>query len=446
MQNPRIQVIDFMKSSFKQTVHLFHLKSIIDNVEQHRNISAALDLGPFIAQYPLVPDFQRILSWLYANLSPHRIRNPRTGSAYAAELVNVSLNCLIEVRAHAGRKLYAHITRDLESNWPNIWHCISFVHTQLVENASLEASSRCHAGYPSLGVLILFSSDDHLRQLAGRTPGVIAMLMRLSGLEITSDSQPSDSTHDAVTGLNAYLPLMGQQLSPRWTEEVLAPAGGSAEHVARLVLKRLSFHVSWSSTDDIRLTHLSNKIVHITHLSNYKPIRDAFIAQGSIRLLVNAMESLLQHPLNTESLKYMTYCIAMACNCLRGHIFAIDGIAGIIEAFGANILPTLLRCANMLTTDDDAYFSLLCKDFPKFIIYPSVLRAAKRSLKKFNQTSITWLNSQTARLKRIWEAFLYFEMSMDEIDIVKEAGAGVGMEICGNKMACFIHKQIVTIH
>jgi len=442
MQSPRIQVI-VCAISFNMLLTCSNPKRFIDDAECHRDTTAAMKLVPFIEQDPPVPDLQRILSWLYANLRPHKISGLQTVGSPEMALVIDSLRCLVAIKVHVENGLYAHIVRDLEKNWPNIWKCMDVIHAQTVEDTHSELSIRLLAGRSNLNVLVLFASHDHLRQIAGTTPGVVAMLMRLSYLEVTTSSHTSNHTYGAVGVLNFYLRIIGHQSPPRWEEEVIVPMG-CVKSVARIALAQLSFHISLASRDVFRLAHMVNKINHITHLSNHKPIRNALIAQRSIRVLVDALESLLNHPMDDESMEYMSRCISNACNCLRGHIFAIDGITGIIEAFEANVLPVLLGCADMLETDDCAYFSLLCEDLPKYIIYPSVFRAANKSLKKFDSTTVDSYEFQSPRLQRVWAAYSRFKFSMDEIEMIKEVGVGHGIEVCANQTACLIFQSSVS--
>jgi hypothetical protein len=129
----------------------------------------------------------------------------------------------------------------------------------------------------------------------------------------------SNHTYGAVGVLNYYLRIMGHQSPPRWEKEVIAPMG-CVKSVARIALAELSFRISFASRDMFRLAHMADKINHITHLSNHKPIQNALIAQHSIWILVDALESLLNHPIDAESMEYMSRYISNACNCLRGHI------------------------------------------------------------------------------------------------------------------------------
>jgi hypothetical protein len=117
--------------------------------------------------------------------------------------------------------------------------------------------------------------------------------------------------------LNYYPRIMGHQSPPRWEEEVIALMG-CVKSMARIALAELSFHISFASRNVFRLTHMADKI-------NHKPIQNALIAQCSIWILVDALESLLNHPIDAESREYMSCCISNACNCLRGQTFAIDG-------------------------------------------------------------------------------------------------------------------------
>ena len=442
-QNPQIQVIALVTPLDKQLTSL-HSKRYIDDAESNRDILAAADLAPFIEQYPPAPDLQRLLSWLYANLIPQKITDSPAVGSPGMTLVIVSLRLLLSLKTHIGRALFVNIARDLEKHWPSMWKCMSLLHESAVEDTRLEVSSRLLAGHANLNVLMLFESHDHLRQIVGTTPGVVAMLMRLSHLEVMTSSHTSDNTYDAVGALSPYLYIMHQQSPARWDAEVIAPLG-CVESVARIALAHLSFHVSLASQDTIRLCHIGNKINHITHLSNYKPIRNALIAQNSIRILVHAMQSLSNLPMDAESMQYATNCISSACNCLRGHMFANDGITGIIEAIEANLPPVLLECAKMLVTDDYAYFSLLCEDLPKFIIYPSVLRATKKCLKDYDSEKILdSYESQSGRLKRVSEAYSRFEQCMDEIIIMKEAGTGECTEVCANKAASHVSHSRVS--
>jgi hypothetical protein len=119
-------------------------------------------------------------------------------------------------------------------------------------------------------------------------------------------------------------------------------------------------------------------------------------------------------------------------------MFANYGLTGITEAFDSGILPVLLRCADLLIGDDAQYFNLLCEDLPKYIIYPSVLRMAEKSLTGFVVESAS--QAQSATSERAREAFFRFQISMDEIIAIKDIGVGHGKEVCANKMVCLVHR------
>jgi hypothetical protein len=261
---------------------------------------------------------------------------------------------------------------------------------------------------------------------------VVATLMRKLNMATTNDLHSAGDTDDIVDGLLDSLPIVGRQPLPKWDEEVIAPMGGNVADVARAALKNLNFHVSHPKRNIHRLARIAKGIMLITHLSNNKPVRDAFIVQHSIRALVDAMGSLSPLPTNNQSRQYATLCISNGCNCVRGHMFANYGLTGITEAFDSGILPVLLRCADLLIGDDAQYFNLLCEDLPKYIIYPSVLRTAEKSLTGFVVESAS--QAQSATSKRAREAFFRFQISMDEIIAIKDIGVGHGKEVCANKM------------
>jgi hypothetical protein len=268
---------------------------------------------------------------------------------------------------------------------------------------------------------------------------IVATLMRKLNMATTNGLHSAGDTDDIVDGLLDSLPIMGQQPLLKWDEEVIAPMGGNVANVARAALKNLKFHVSHPKRNIQRLGRIAKGIILITHLSNNKSVRDAFIVQHSIRALVDAMGSLSPLPTNNQSRQYATLCISNGCNCVRGHMFANCGLTGITEAFDSGILPVLLRCADLLIGPDDAqYFNLLCEDLPKYIIYPSVLRMAGKSLTGFIVESAS--QAQSATSKRAREAFFRFQISMDEIIAIKGIGVGHGKEVCANKMVRLVHR------
>ena len=196
-----------------------------------------------------------------------------------------------------------------------------------------------------------------------------------------------------TTCLVDTLPTMVGELSPKWDEEVIIPMGGDVQNVARAALRNLHSNVLHHTRDIVRVCHMTHAITLINYLSTHKPIRDAFVAQHSIQALVKAMGSLSPPPTHGNSLEITTLCITSGCLCVRHHIFANDGLSGIAEAFSSDILPVLMRCADLLDHDEKHYFTLLRNDLPKFIIYPSVLRTVKKSL----ETSMRSLYINTRR-------------------------------------------------
>jgi hypothetical protein len=264
--------------------------------------------------------------------------------------------------------------------------------------------------------------------------GSVVELMRKFNLATTNEPYNAVDTGVIVGGLLESLPIMVQQLSPKWDEEVITPMG-DIQNVARAALKNLHFNFSHRKRDIYRLCRIAQAVNLITYLSTHEPIRDAFVAQHSIQALVKAMGSLSPLPAYRESLESTTLCISSICICVRHHIFANGSLTGIMEAFSSGILPALMQCADLLNIDDEKYLLLLCNDLPKFIIYPSVLRTAKKSLEVFDEKSLLKSSRvQSLTSKKVWEAYTRFKESMEGIMLVRDAGIANGQETCANNI------------
>lgn len=210
---------------------------------------------------------------------------------------------------------------------------------------------------------------------------------------------------------------------------------GDIQNVVRAALKNLHFYFSHRKRDIYRLCCIAQAVNLIIYLSTHRSICDVFVAHHSIRALVKAMRSLSPLPAYRESLESTTLCISSICICVHRHMFPNGSLTGIIEAFSSGILPVLMECADLLNIDDEKYFLLLCNDLPKFIIYPSVLRTAKKSLEAFDQKSS---RTQSLTSRKAWEAYTRFKESMEGIMLIMDAGLSTSQEMCANNIVSLI--------
>jgi hypothetical protein len=89
-----------------------------------------------------------------------------------------------------------------------------------------------------------------------------------------------------------------------------------------------------------------------------------------------------------------------------------------------------LRCADLLVIEDEQYKTLLCDYLHRFIIYPSVLRVAERSLEGFDMPKLQIAPSATSKIAQT--AYKQFIVSIAKLTVIKECGAGHGQEVCSN--------------
>jgi hypothetical protein len=89
-----------------------------------------------------------------------------------------------------------------------------------------------------------------------------------------------------------------------------------------------------------------------------------------------------------------------------------------------------LRCADLLVVKDEQYTALLCDYLHRFIIYPSVLRVAEKSLDGFVMPKLQIAPSATSKIAQT--AYRQFIVSIAKLTAVKECGAGRGQEVCSN--------------
>ena len=259
---------------------------------------------------------------------------------------------------------------------------------------------------------------------------IVATLMEQFNATTMDGPHTPGETDEIISGLLKTLPIMGQQPLPKWYEAVIAPMGGDVTSVAQAALKHLRFHVSHPKRDIFRIFRITQSLNLVAHLSNHKPILDALIAQRSLRTIIHALDTLAPLPSHSRSPEYATLCISSGCNCISQHFMVNDGLGRIIEAFASGVLPVLLRCADLLVSEDEQYTTLLCDYLHRFIIYPSVLRVAEKSLDGFVMPAPPITPSATAKMAQT--AYTQFIVSMAKVAAVKECGAGRGQEVCSN--------------
>ena len=266
----------------------------------------------------------------------------------------------------------------------------------------------------------------------------IAELSREFNLATKDEPHNGTDIGFIMTQLLESSPIMVNQPSPKWNKQVIAPMGGDVENVAKAALKNLHSIISHPNLNGIRrLSRIAQAINLITIFSTHGSIRDAFLEQHSIKALVKAMDSLSPLPIHPLAHECASICISGACICLSNHIFAHEGLRGIIEAFSSGILPVLMGCADLLNTDEEHYFMLLRHELPRFIIYPSVLRRVQGSLETIE---VPLQAGQSPASKKAWEAFKELTLSVGGIKQVKDTGVDHGIEGCANStVSLFIY-------
>ncbi|KIM86963.1 hypothetical protein PILCRDRAFT_815406 [Piloderma croceum F 1598] len=258
----------------------------------------------------------------------------------------------------------------------------------------------------------------------------IAELLREFNLATKDEPYNGTDIGFIMTQLIDSLTIMVKQPSPEWNEQVIAPMGGDVEKVARAALKNLQSITSHPNLNGVqRLGRIAQAINLITIFSTHESIRDALLEQRSIKALFKAMDSLSPLPVHPLAHECASICISCACLCLSNHIFAHEGLRGIIEAFSSGILPVLMGCANLLNTEEEHYFMLLCHELPRFIIYPSVLWRVQESLETIE---VPLQAGQSPASKKAWEAFEQLTLSAGGIKQVKDTGVDHGLEGCAN--------------
>lgn len=372
----------------------------MQRLERDHDAEAAIELIPFIKQHPASPDLHRILASIYAQLGSPFIKS---GNPPAMPLAAMLLACVVAVHVHVDERYFASMIPPLINSWPDIWRNVLRQHEAVVEDVYTDESIRHLAAQSNLNVLLLFSLwHDALRQAAGTTRGVVAMLIRLSQLELETGSHHPEETDDPISALIELIPIMGQCQPPRWDEEVINPISGGAQTVARIALAHLRYHIALSPRDSFRIGHITAKITYIRHLSNNERIRRAMVSQHSIQTLVGAMASLPSRSEDALSLERSTSSVSEACRCLLGHIFSYADISGVMEALEANIFPVLMGCGSWLVANDRYYLALLQEDLPKFVIYPSIRRAMKKSLRRFDEECLQPTPSSSSLRTTVW--------------------------------------------
>jgi hypothetical protein len=274
---------------------------------------------------------------------------------------------------------------------------------------------------------------------------IVATLMGQLNAVTVDGPHTAGETDEIISGLLKTLPIMGQQPFPKWDEAVIAPMGGNVKGVAQAALKDLCFHVSHPKRDIFRIIRITRSLDLVSHLSNHKPILEAFIAQGSLRTLVHALDTLAPLPSHSQSPEYATLCISSGCKCIFQHFMANDDLGSIIEAFACGILPILFRCADLLVSENEQYLSLLCEYLPQFIIYPSVLRVAERSLEGFVMPKPSIAPSATSKKART--VYTQFILSMTKLGAIKECWQGE--EVCSNakvSVVCCVRFLSIASH
>ncbi|KAF7972514.1 hypothetical protein HWV62_2175 [Athelia sp. TMB] len=368
---------------------------------QTHNTEVISELIPFITQYPPAADFSRIISWTCNTLSSQRSRG--TGGSIFSEAL---LDCIAAMHAHRREAYFLNIAPGIHANSTLISECLHLAQVRKLDEANDTGDFSGLLQIGGTGALIADIFESSTTQVPSNAPlnyrtleTMTGFLMQIADLQHLLHSSDVTDLYDIIRRLVYYVPLTWEHPEFSWSKNTPSPGIIFFDRIASVGLWHLKSRRSLQMAGPERARHIGNSLRHIRNISTDSVVREALVNQGSIAIMIDILESFVDE--TTAKSQELTNAVNTTCQILSVHLHAIDSLDRVIAAHEAGILPALLQCSVILTedvySDKHSWYKLLFHTLPPFMIYPSVIRVAKRAMHKFKANR---LSPRTARLYR----------------------------------------------
>ncbi|KAJ7476232.1 hypothetical protein FB451DRAFT_1557977 [Mycena latifolia] len=363
--------------------------------------------------HQLEPSFYRFRAYFHPDdLPPTGAHLHDVLSLKHAILALVGLtNVLGEARGHPS--VLPRIVAAIRVAWPDIWHYIEVLERNYllpndapIDGPGIHSQAIMHLVVPSLNQFML---EDDLADVV--QDAAYAMFVRLwyrLGMDAACAEWPFDVCLAAVLH---SIPLTSAEI----VEKVILPLGGEGKvakaaiahlRIARHALERVRRNSSATQTEVDHAADITANVASLlAGLAMVPKMAYTLLANNAVRQMTRAFVSLTALPIGADT-NLTGFLSFFALN-----ISITDSIAWVIQALDAGILIGLLRYELLQNGDsysdaeEPMHVELLAEILPRYLVFLSVVQAARRALKKAKRSGAERAISRSSDLWAAWVAF-----------------------------------------
>lgn len=287
----------------------------------------------------------------------------------------------------------------LHQAWPGVWPWLKVIY-QAPTHPNASAMQKGSAINTIGSVLYMFAHDIDLQKVVVATPGSLELATQVWLLEDTGAAAALVDLPPGTLALGNLLQFARKEELDRAT----AAANGKLEEIAKFALKRLRSELTAKPLHDERLNIHMDFVNSICRVPMH-PLRNAFLANGAINLIVKVLVAVSNNPLANED---RILVITSGFGFLHNVLESLDGCSLVKQAVRAGLLSTFVDCSPAFVQLDkrDQHFALdvLRKIVSRYLIYATVIDTVNTALEKVASIgSSSKVNNTPAR--DVWISF-----------------------------------------
>ncbi|TFY60694.1 hypothetical protein EVG20_g7329 [Dentipellis fragilis] len=269
--------------------------------------------------------------------------------------------------------------------WPGIFKWMQHV-VDANMNSRMDNGERGQNLLKVASALYAITRDETVRSMVLTMPGI----MKLSTLVWLSEGPMINSKSTAPP-----LPLCStafyhilHEATPALMDEFVNVAGGDANIIADITLKRLRYSLtSCTLPNAFDVISYIGVVDELTTRGTAPPaVRRAILSKSGVRLVTCALLRLSMMPLDPDDDNAVA--VRVAVRCIVNFFDGGDGITNIRMAIQEGILRAFVNiCSSFDALDEDVGKSILAMvgvTFPKYLLYHSVLLAIDAEMPQFD--------------------------------------------------------------
>ncbi|KDQ59163.1 hypothetical protein JAAARDRAFT_654833 [Jaapia argillacea MUCL 33604] len=318
-------------------------------------------------------------------------------------LPTFSLLGLSRIASLPSEKVLALGDRIMEA-WPGIFKWCSSLYPPSISPPSVVGDKKRDSATRAIS-FCWFSIAQNPRVLESMrtTPGAIELATRLWVREDTM-KVPSEVIFPAPSALLDVL-LIPQQ--SKMLSQIVQASEASPSHIAKLAVARLTAASTATPVDLYGIKYHTNLIFGLTCNPDH-PLQGAFFKAKVIIAMTKSLVAATKDVDNKDPL--IAFSMVRLCAYLKTFLEATDGFRFISQSLNAGLLVGLAYCGTRLsdvtTEEREVIISLISSVASRYLVYHSVIRAAKTSMHTVKMAHLTLYTKVFDSVSRgAWESF-----------------------------------------